>query len=217
MASTLKDASIQYLNSAESSMHPPTASFIVLCYKLAHLLPECVDSILSQTYTDFEVLIMDDCSPDRTAEVAKSFQDPRVKHIRNDKNLGLLGNQNEGVRLSRCKYVWIISADDYLRRPYILQRYVDLMEKHPNVGYAFCPGIIVENGQETGVQGSYGKRDRIVSGHVFLKTLVGGSMVIAASAMARRECYERISLFPTDITWAGARVNMCWAGDWYLW
>lgn len=217
MASMLKDASVQYLNRAETPVRTPIVSFVVLCYKLAHLLPECMDSILSQTYTDFEVLIMDDCSPDNTAEVAKSFQDPRVKHIRNEQNLGFLGNENEGVRLSRGKYVWIISADDYLRRPYILERYVELAEKHPNVGYTFCPAVTVKDGQETKVQGYYGKRNRIINGHVFLKALVECDRVVAGSAMARRECYERISVFPTDVVWAGVHVDFSWAGDWYLW
>jgi glycosyltransferase involved in cell wall biosynthesis len=68
----------------------PIVSFVVPCYKLAHLLRECVESILSQTYGDFEVLIMDDCSPDNTPEVAQSFQHPRVKYVRNDPNLGHL-------------------------------------------------------------------------------------------------------------------------------
>src|SRR5208283_2490112 len=80
-------------------MTPPTVSFIVPCYKLAHLLPNCVHSILMQTYRDFEVLIMDDCSPDATPQVAQSFQDPRVKHIRNDPNLGHLRNYNHGIGL----------------------------------------------------------------------------------------------------------------------
>lgn len=200
-------------------MRAPMVSFVVLCYKLAHLLPECVDSILSQTYPDLEVLIMDDCSPDNTAEVATSFHDPRVKHIRNHQNLGLLGNQNEGIRLSRGKYVWIISADDYLRRPYILQRYVELMEKHPRVGYAFCSGVGVRDSQETGVLGysKYRNRDGIVNGHVFLNKLLYGNIVLAASAMARRECYDKTSLFPLDVVWAGAQVDMRWVVDWYLW
>jgi glycosyltransferase involved in cell wall biosynthesis len=57
---------------------------------------------------------MDDCSPDNTPEVARSLQDPRVKHIRNNPNLGHLRNYNKGISLSRVKYVWLISADDYL-------------------------------------------------------------------------------------------------------
>ncbi len=198
-------------------MQTPTVSFIVPCYKLGHLLSECIDSILSQTYTDFEVLIMNDCSPDHTGEVAKSFQDPRVKHIRNDHNIGLVDNFNKGISLSRGKYVWIISADDYLRRPYILERYVELMEKHPRVGYTFCPAAEVEDGQETGVQGRYGKKNRIVSGHVFLKSLLQGNLVVAPTAMARRECYESIGAFPTAAVWAGTNLDFSWAQDWYLW
>lgn len=67
-------------------------SFVVPCYKLAHLLAECVSLILAQTFEDFEVLIMDDCSPDNTMEVATSFRDRRVRYVRNDRNVGHLRN-----------------------------------------------------------------------------------------------------------------------------
>ena len=116
-------------------MSTPTVTFVVPSYKLGHFLAECVNSVLSQTYSDWEMLIMDDCSLDNTGEVASSFRDPRVKYIRNEQNLGLVKNFNKGIGLSRGKYVWIISADDYLRRPYTLERYVELMEKHEKVGY----------------------------------------------------------------------------------
>ena len=200
-------------------MENTTVSFVVPCYKLAHLLPKCINSILSQSYANFEVLVMDDCSPDNTAEVARSFDDPRVIYIRNDPNLGPLRNYNKGITLSRGKYVWLISADDYLRRPYVLQRYVELMEKHPNVGYTFCPGISVRNGEETELlnYSTYGNRDRIANGHVFLKRLLYGNLVLAPSAMARRECYEKISFFPLDVRWADVPIDMVWGGDWYLW
>ena len=59
----------------------PKVSFVVPCYKLAHLLSECVNSILSQTYENLEVIIMDDCSPDGTSQTVKSFRDsPRKIH-----------------------------------------------------------------------------------------------------------------------------------------
>jgi len=188
----------------------PIVSFVVPCYKLAHLLSDCVDSILGQTYREFEVLIMDDCSPDNTPEVARSFQDARVKYIRNATNLGHLRNYNKGIGLSQGKYVWLISADDYLRRAHILERYVNLLERNPRVGYTFCPGVAVKNGRETDIlaYSVHGNRDRIMPGHFLLKRLLMGNGVLAASGMARRECYDRISLFP---------LNMPWAGDWYLW
>src|ERR1700731_2287847 len=202
-----------------SQAKTPTVSFVIPCYKLAHFLPECVNSILDQTYGDFEVLIMDDCSPDNTAEVARSFQDRRVQHIRNESNLGALPNYNKGIGLSRGKYVWLISADDYLRRPYVLQRYVDLMEANPRVSYTFCPGVEVKNGKETGPLGysTYGDRDRVIAGRVFLETLLYHNLVIAPAAMARREYYEKISYFVINPVWGGAPIDLIWGGDWYLW
>jgi glycosyltransferase involved in cell wall biosynthesis len=190
----------------------PTVSFVVPCYKLAHLLAECVNSILTQTFADLEVLIMDDCSPDHTPEVARTLTDPRVRYIRNEPNLGSLRNYNKGIELSRGKYVWLISADDYLRRPYLVERYVGLMEANPRVGYVFCSGVGVLHGQETGLlKGTrYGSRDEVINGHRFLKRLLRFNMVLAPSGMVRRECYEKISLFPLE-------PGMIWSGDWYLW
>lgn len=200
-------------------MPNPTVSFVVPCYKLAHLLPECVNSILGQTYGEFEVLIMDDCSPDNTPEVARSFNDPRVRYIRNDPNLGALRNYNKGIELSRGKYVWLISADDYLRRPYVLQRYVSLMEANPRIGYTFCSGMGVRNGKETGLIGysKCGEHDRVVDGRVFLHKLLEYDPVLTAAALARRECYENISYFPINPAWAPFPIDLIWCGDWYLW
>jgi glycosyltransferase involved in cell wall biosynthesis len=153
---------------------------------------------------------MDDCSPDHTAEVARSFGDPRVKHVRNDPNLGHLRNYNKGIELARGRYIWLISADDYLRRTYVLQRYMDVLEKHPNVGYAFCSGVGVRDGRQTEVLGYsvIADRDLVLEGHAWLKRLLMQNVVLAASGLVRRKCYEKLGAFPLD---------MPWAGDWFLW
>lgn len=188
----------------------PKVSFIVPCYNLGHLLADCINSILAQTFQDFEILIMDDCSPDNTPEVAQSFTDVRVKHIRNEPNLGHLRNYNKGIGLAKGDYVWLISADDRLRRDHALERYVRLMEENPRVGYAICPAVHLENGQETGLAGYsvHGDHDVILSGRRFLRKLATGNSIPAASGLVRRECYEKVSVFPLDLPYAG---------DWYLW
>lgn len=188
----------------------PTVSFVVPCYKLAHLLPQCLDTVLAQTYADFEVLVMDDCSPDHAPDVVRSYQDKRIIHVRNETNLGHLRNYNEGIRRSQGKYVWLISADDYLRRPYALERYVSLLERHPAVGYAFCPAVRATKTDESELltYSQHGSRDKVFKGTKFLKKLIFGNKIVAASGIVRRECYEKISVFPLD---------MPWAGDWYLW
>jgi glycosyltransferase involved in cell wall biosynthesis len=189
----------------------PIVSFIVPCYKLAHFLAECVNSILRQSFQNFEVLIMDDCSPDDTTEIANSFRDPRVRYVRNERNVGHLRNYNLGIAQSRGKYVWLISADDRLRRPYILDRYVSAMEANPRLGMACCPGIVVQNGHETKQYdcGDFGPEDRIWDGREFIATSIRlGYGLLAPSVMVRKDCYDRISTFPLD---------MPHQGDWYLW
>jgi glycosyltransferase involved in cell wall biosynthesis len=187
----------------------PTTSFVIPCYNLAHLLRECVSSILAQSYAQFEILILDDCSPDNTAEVASSFHDPRIRHIRNEKNLGHLQNYNRGIGLARGEYIWLISADDRLRSPHILERYVKIMNAYPKIGYSCCPAISLFKGEEKQVEGSISARDIIFSGKAFAKRLLmQGNLVIAASGMVRRNCYEKLGAFPLDLPYAG---------DWFLW
>jgi glycosyltransferase involved in cell wall biosynthesis len=188
----------------------PKVTFVVPCYKLAHLLSECVSSILDQTYSDFELLIMDDCSPDNTPKIAASFADPRIKHIRNPHNLGHLQNYNKGIATARGKYVWLISADDTLRRRHALERYVQLLDKHPKVGYVFSPAVRLRDGQEWGTlpYSICWHKDDIFDGRKWLAKLIQRNRIVAASAMARKECYEKLSIFP---------INLPWNGDWYLW
>lgn len=189
----------------------PKVSFIVPCYKLAHLLPECVASILSQSYEDFEVLIMDDCSPDNTPEVAQSFRDPRVQHIRNEPNLRHLRNYNKGIGLAKGEYIWLISADDSLRSAQVLEQYVQILDGNQKVGYVFCPAMKVVDGKDAGVMtySEIASHDTTLSGRKFLtQHLVFANIVPAPAAIVRKRCYEEVSLFPLDLPHAG---------DWYLW
>jgi len=187
----------------------PKVTFIIPCYKLAHLLSECVNSILGQTYGNFEVLIMDDCSPDDTPAVAQSFSDPRVNYIRNEANLGHLRNYNKGIELARGEYIWLISADDYLLQSYVLERYVASMGAHPEVGYICCAGMEVRNDVKKLAKYTLkADQDTIFNGHAFLKELLYCRNIFAPSVMVRSECYRKLGCFPVD---------MPYAGDGYIW
>jgi glycosyltransferase involved in cell wall biosynthesis len=172
------------------------------------MLGDCVGSILAQSFRDLEVLILDDCSPDATPEVAGSFDDPRVRHVRHETNLGHLRNYNTGIGMARGEYIWLISADDRLRRPYAVERFVEHLARHANVGYVFCPVMRFDGDRETTLYGSHGNRDQIFRGREFLRTLATGNAVPAASGLARKTCYERCGTFPLDLPFAG---------DWYMW
>jgi glycosyltransferase involved in cell wall biosynthesis len=188
----------------------PFVTFVVPCYNYAHLLGKCVSSILAQDYGNFEVLIMDNCSPDNTPEVARSFQDSRVKHFRNALNLGAEQNFNEGLKLARGEYVWILSADDLLRSPSALGRFVNMMEQDPNVGLVFCRGIELEGEQEKGIikWADCGDQDCTWNDSTFVLRLMESCCIAFSCVMLRKECLNRVGMFPIDLPYAA---------DWYLW
>jgi glycosyltransferase involved in cell wall biosynthesis len=191
------------------SSRVPAVSFVVPCYNLAHYLRDCIESILAQDYKDFEILIMDDCSPDDTAAVAATFTDPRVQYIRNPKNLRHLQNYNRGIQMSRGRYLWLISADDRLRTPTALGNLVALLDANPQMSFACAPGILLfSDGKEGKTIGDNGPNGRIYSSDEFLHESIVNNIVVTPGVLARTECYRRVGFFPLDLPQAG---------DWYLW
>jgi len=81
-------------------------------YNGERYLNEAVDSILGQTFTDFEFLIIDDASTDRTPEILRSYDDPRIRVVNNEENLGLTKSLNKGLALAKGEYIARMDADD---------------------------------------------------------------------------------------------------------
>lgn len=95
---------------------PPLVSICVPTYNGAQYLRACLDSVLSQTLSDFEVLIVDDCSEDETLTTAKEYerQDKRIRLIKNERNLGLVGNWNCCIEFARGEWIKFVFQDDWL-------------------------------------------------------------------------------------------------------
>lgn len=112
----------------------PRVSVVVPCYNYGHFLPDCVQGVLSQDGVDVDVLIVDDCSPDGSAEVARRLadEDPRVRVIVHEVNAGHIATYNEGLAAVDGDYVVLLSADD-LVTPGSFQRATALLEAHPEV------------------------------------------------------------------------------------
>jgi hypothetical protein len=121
---------------------------------------------------------------------------------------GICGITTRGLLWPQVGYVLLISADDRLRSPHLLQRYVHLLDDNPTVGYVCCPGMRLENGIEAEVEGCLADHDMVLEGKAFLFKLLRGNFIIAASGMVRRVCYEKYGAFPLDLPYAG---------DWFLW
>jgi glycosyltransferase involved in cell wall biosynthesis len=188
----------------------PLVTFVVPCYRLAHYLPECVASIVAQDHPAIEILILDDASPDDTADasVALIAAHPghRIRYVRNETNLGNIRTYNRGIGLAAGDYVWILSPDDRLRSPRVVGEYVRLMESRPSVAYAFCPGHLILDDADQGLYLASVVRphDQVLDGTEFVKELVDGRFdMLAPSVLMRKWCYDTIALYPEDLPHRG--------------
>lgn len=90
----------------------PLVSVIITTYNRAHLLPRAINSVLNQTYQNFELIIVDDGSKDNTEEVVNSFDDKRIVYYKHEKNKGVLGAKNTGFDLAKGEYNCLLDDDD---------------------------------------------------------------------------------------------------------
>lgn len=95
-----------------AAVERPTVSVIVPTYQRAHLVVDAIESILDQTFTDLEVLVIDDGSTDATDEAVRSIGDPRVRYVRQFPNAGVAAARNRGLRESRGRYLAFLDSDD---------------------------------------------------------------------------------------------------------
>jgi glycosyltransferase involved in cell wall biosynthesis len=90
----------------------PEVSVIIATYNRARLLKRAIQSVLNQTYQDFELIVVDDGSADDTKQVVKSFSDSRIGYIRHEENKGEAAARNTGIRAARCEYIAFHDSDD---------------------------------------------------------------------------------------------------------
>lgn len=102
-------------------------SIVLPTYKRAHVLPGAIQSVLNQSYTNLELIIVDDNSPDATREVVASFDDPRIRYVRNEPNLKLPRALNRGFSFARGEYLtW--TSDDNLYDENAIRRMVEVLQ-----------------------------------------------------------------------------------------
>lgn len=119
---------------AQNKKGGPLVSVVIPAYNCEAYVANALESIINQTYTNLEVIIIDDGSSDETFKIAKSYekQDPRVKAYKNKENLKIVGTLNSAIAKSRGKYVARMDADDF-RMPDSIEKQVAFMEKHADV------------------------------------------------------------------------------------
>jgi glycosyltransferase involved in cell wall biosynthesis len=124
-------------------------SVIIPVYGVEAYIAEAIQSVLDQTYQDFELLIVDDESPDRSVEICRQFTDPRIK-ILHQKNRGLAGARNTGIRQAQGAYLAFLDGDD-LWLPEKLAQHIEHLEQYSQVGVSFSRSAFIDgNGESLG-------------------------------------------------------------------
>lgn len=114
-------------------MNKPLVTVLMPVYNAGKYLHEAIESILNQTFADFEFLIIEDGSTDNSLENIKSYNDKRIRLVENGENIKLIATLNKGIELANGKYIARMDADD-ISLPERLQKQVNFMENHPDVG-----------------------------------------------------------------------------------
>lgn len=109
----------------------PFLSIVVPVYNVEEYLERCFDSVIAQTFTDWEMVIVDDCSPDNSQQIIKRYQadDTRIRCIINEKNRGLGGARNVGISNCKGEYILFIDSDDFISDEYALEQLCSMASK----------------------------------------------------------------------------------------
>lgn len=125
-------------------------SVILPAYNAEKYLKEAIDSILLQTYRNFELIVLNDGSTDSTEEIILSYDDPRIKYVKNETNLKLIKTLNKGIGLAQGEYIARMDADD-ISLPTRFEKEIRMFEKNPELGIVSCfPNNIDAEGKMLG-------------------------------------------------------------------
>ena len=176
-------------------------SVVIPAYNAAEFIGLTLRSVLGQSLSDFDVVVCDDCSRDGTENVVRSFDDPRIRYVRNERNLGPAGNFNACLDHATADIVCLFHADDVMT-PDNLARKLAVLERHPNVGLVHSNARYIDpTGRELGFANPPGDEETVVPGaEAFVDWWEERHSVNAPSVVMRRSVVETVGRFENGIT-----------------
>jgi glycosyltransferase involved in cell wall biosynthesis len=181
----------------------PKVSVIIPAYNAMNFLPETMESLMAQTYSDFEAIVVNDGSTDHTAEWVSQLPDPRIKLV-SQANQGLAGARNTGIQTAQGDYLAFLDADD-LWHPTKLEKQVKCLEQNPETGLVYTwLSLINETSTPTGRLVKNSDEGNIWE-TLILHNIVGSGSV----AMVRRQCFDTCGLFDRNLR--------SFVEDWDMW
>ena len=173
-------------------------SIIIPTYNRADVLITSIQSVLQQTYTDFELLIVDDGSTDNTDIMVESLRDNRIRYLKIPENKGVAAARNEGIRQARYAYIAFQDSDDYWK-PDKLEKQMTFLTTKPETGLLYCPyecqkadgtPLLVPD-QNIPSEEKQGNIYR----YMLLRNTIG-----TPGVLVRRQCLEKSGLFCESLT-----------------
>jgi glycosyltransferase involved in cell wall biosynthesis len=178
----------------------PKLSVAIKTYNHAPYVGKCIESILSQPFGNFEIIVTDDASTDGTPDVVRSFADPRIKLEVLPQNLGISGSMNQTVARAKGEYIAILNSDDYAL-PGRFVKQVEYLDSHPDVDAVFGqPLLISENGEPSNAEWEFplpsdSSRESWLR-HFFFHC----NFICAPTAMIRRKAYDAVGQYDRRLT-----------------
>jgi len=169
----------------------PTVSVVMATYNAEKYIRDAVESILGQTFSDFELTIVVDDSGDKTVEILKDYcrRDSRVKIIVNDKKLGFTQSLNEGIRQAKGRYIARMDSDD-IAHSARFARQVDFLEQNQSVFIVGTYCYWINDNKEI-----IGQLLPLMNYKDMRENLLGKCVAVHSSIMVRRELFNKIGLY----------------------
>jgi len=185
----------------------PKVSVCIPNYNNEKYIGDAIKSVLNQTFSDLELIIIDNDSTDNSLEVANEFKDSRIKIIRNSTNIGMTKNWNKCVSKSSGEYIIILHSDDFFA-PDIVEKEVKILEENSNVGMVHTGAVILNELSKTHQNCLNYEESYIKNGIEQFKMNIQGNRIYCPTVMVRRECYDTLGVFDD---------NFQYCPDWEMW
>ncbi|TET98119.1 MAG: glycosyltransferase [Candidatus Stahlbacteria bacterium] len=177
-------------------MKKPKVSVIIPTYNRANMIEETIQSVLNQTFQDFEIIIVDDASTDDTERIIKNIDDDRIRYLRHERNKGGSAARNTGIMKARGKYIALFDSDDVWVKEK-LERQIDVIENsklYPGVVYSGVK-YIDSNGRWKGTVVPFFKGN--IHSYLLEENIVLGG---GSTALIRKDCFDKAGLFDENFT-----------------
>ena len=183
-------------------MGPQSSPLVSVCipiYNCEDYISQAIESVLGQTFTDLELIIIDNDSSDKSLELIKTYSDPRIRVIENDRNIGLEANWNLALAEARGEYIKLLPADDFLL-PQCLERQVNAFRQQgcESVVLTSCARNIVDATGKRILTRQFPGKDRLIEGHLAIKKVVrSGTNLLGepGAILFRRDRIESAGVF----------------------